>query len=114
MFIPKKNRIAIYSYLFKEGVCVVKKDSALPTHPPRRRVDPHAGGPVAEHRAKSHLPSLSGLLGCTPQAWRPFRHHVEDPEWPQKLAMAKENPRRKEAQGVKYACWAFRSSTARR
>ncbi|GMI48041.1 hypothetical protein TrCOL_g4815 [Triparma columacea] len=33
MFIPKANRIAVYSYLFKEGVCVVKKDSALPTHP---------------------------------------------------------------------------------
>jgi small subunit ribosomal protein S10e len=33
MFIPKKNRIAVYSYLFKEGVCVVKKDSAQPTHP---------------------------------------------------------------------------------
>ncbi|GMH91915.1 hypothetical protein TrVE_jg976 [Triparma verrucosa] len=33
MFIPKKNRIAVYSYLFKEGVCVVKKDSAQKTHP---------------------------------------------------------------------------------
>jgi small subunit ribosomal protein S10e len=33
MFIPKKNRVAIYAYLFKEGVCVVKKDTALPTHP---------------------------------------------------------------------------------
>ena len=33
MFIPKSHRIAIYSYLFKEGVCVVKKDYALPTHP---------------------------------------------------------------------------------
>lgn len=26
MIIPKKNRIAVYSYLFKEGVCVAKKD----------------------------------------------------------------------------------------
>ena len=27
MFIPKENRIATFSYLFKEGVCVVKKDT---------------------------------------------------------------------------------------
>jgi len=26
MFITKKNRLAVYSYLFKEGVIVVKKD----------------------------------------------------------------------------------------
>lgn len=33
MFIPKENRIATYSYLFKEGVCVVKKDTRSATHP---------------------------------------------------------------------------------
>uniref|UniRef100_A0A7S1VS23 Plectin/eS10 N-terminal domain-containing protein n=1 Tax=Grammatophora oceanica TaxID=210454 RepID=A0A7S1VS23_9STRA len=33
MFIPKENRIATFSYLFKEGVCVVKKDTKSPTHP---------------------------------------------------------------------------------
>ena len=33
MFIPKSSRIAVFSYLFKEGVCVVKKDSRSPTHP---------------------------------------------------------------------------------
>ena len=33
MFIPKQHRIATFSYLFKEGVCVVKKDTASPTHP---------------------------------------------------------------------------------
>ena len=33
MFIPKKNRVATYSYLFKEGCLVVKKDPALPVHP---------------------------------------------------------------------------------
>ena len=33
MFIPKANRIATFSYLFKEGVCVVKKDTISPTHP---------------------------------------------------------------------------------
>lgn len=33
MFIPKESRIAVFSYLFKEGVCVVKKDNRSPTHP---------------------------------------------------------------------------------
>ena len=30
---PKKNRVAIYEYLFKEGVLVAKKDFTLPKHP---------------------------------------------------------------------------------
>ena len=33
MFIPKENRIAVFSYLFKEGVLVVKKDTRTQTHP---------------------------------------------------------------------------------
>lgn len=33
MFIPKENRIAVYSYLFKEGVLVVKKDVRTQAHP---------------------------------------------------------------------------------
>ena len=33
MFIPKKNRIATYSYLFKEGVLVCKKDVRMKEHP---------------------------------------------------------------------------------
>ena len=32
MFIPKSNRIAVFSYLFREGVLVVKKDTVSPTH----------------------------------------------------------------------------------
>ena len=32
MLIPKKNRIAIYEYLFKEGVMVAKKDNNAPKH----------------------------------------------------------------------------------
>ncbi|XP_031572919.1 40S ribosomal protein S10-like [Actinia tenebrosa] len=32
MLIPKKNRVAIYEYLFKEGVCVAKKDFNNPKH----------------------------------------------------------------------------------
>ncbi|RUS77493.1 hypothetical protein EGW08_014740 [Elysia chlorotica] len=33
MLIPKKNRVQIYEYLFKEGVLVAKSDKALPKHP---------------------------------------------------------------------------------
>jgi small subunit ribosomal protein S10e len=33
MFIPKANRIAVYKYLFSEGVLVVKKDTISSTHP---------------------------------------------------------------------------------
>ena len=32
MLVPKKNRLAVYSYLFKEGVIVVKKDPFLAKH----------------------------------------------------------------------------------
>jgi len=33
MLISKKNRLAILSYLFKEGVVCAKKDYNLPKHP---------------------------------------------------------------------------------
>ena len=33
MLISKKNRLAILSYLFKEGVVCAKKDFNLPKHP---------------------------------------------------------------------------------
>lgn len=33
MLMPKKNRDKIYEYLFKEGVCVAKKDYNQKTHP---------------------------------------------------------------------------------
>lgn len=29
---PKKNRVAVYEYLFKEGVMVAKKDFHAPKH----------------------------------------------------------------------------------
>lgn len=32
MLMPKKNRVAIYTQLFKDGVCVVKKDPMLKQH----------------------------------------------------------------------------------
>jgi len=33
MLMPKKNRRAIYEYLFKEGVMVAEKDFHKPVHP---------------------------------------------------------------------------------
>ena len=33
ILMPKKNRIAIYELLFKEGVMVAKKDVHMPKHP---------------------------------------------------------------------------------
>lgn len=33
MLIPKKNRVAIYEYLFKEGVLVARKDPFAAKHP---------------------------------------------------------------------------------
>jgi small subunit ribosomal protein S10e len=33
MFIPKANRIAVFKYLFSEGVIVVKKDTVSNKHP---------------------------------------------------------------------------------
>ena len=33
MFIPKANRVAVFKYLFSEGVMVVKKDTVSSTHP---------------------------------------------------------------------------------
>ena len=33
MLIPKKNRLEVYKYLFKEGVLYAKKDYNAPKHP---------------------------------------------------------------------------------
>ena len=33
MLMPKKNRVAIYEHLFKEGVMVAEKDFHAPKHP---------------------------------------------------------------------------------
>ncbi|EDV53392.1 40S ribosomal protein S10a [Drosophila erecta] len=38
MFIPKENRIAIYEYLFKEGVLAAKKDSPITKHPDLEKI----------------------------------------------------------------------------
>lgn len=35
---PKKNRVAIYEYLFKEGVMVAKKDFHEPKHPDLQQI----------------------------------------------------------------------------
>jgi len=33
MLVPKKNRLAVYSFLFQEGVVVTKKDHTMTKHP---------------------------------------------------------------------------------
>jgi small subunit ribosomal protein S10e len=33
MLVPKKNRLEVYKYLFREGVCFAEKDYNLPKHP---------------------------------------------------------------------------------
>jgi len=38
MLMPKKDRIAIYEYLFKEGVMVAEKDFHAPKHPALEKV----------------------------------------------------------------------------
>jgi len=38
MLMPKKDRVAIYEYLFKEGVMVAKKDFHSPRHPALEKV----------------------------------------------------------------------------
>ncbi|ELT91016.1 hypothetical protein CAPTEDRAFT_223757, partial [Capitella teleta] len=38
MLMPKKNRVAIYEHLFKEGVIVAKKDFRAPKHPELEQV----------------------------------------------------------------------------
>lgn len=38
MLMPKQNRVAIYEYLFKEGVMVAKKDYHAPKHPDLEKI----------------------------------------------------------------------------
>ncbi|KOB64892.1 Ribosomal protein 1 [Operophtera brumata] len=38
MLMPKGNRVAIYEYLFKEGVMVAKKDYHAPKHPDLEKI----------------------------------------------------------------------------
>jgi small subunit ribosomal protein S10e len=38
MLMPKKNRVAIFEHLFKEGVIVAKKDYRSPKHPELEQV----------------------------------------------------------------------------
>ena len=61
----------------------------------------------SQRRRSESARAVAARVKCTPQAWRQFRHHVEDPMWPQKLVEAKENPSGKEAQDVKRAALGF-------
>ncbi|KOX74542.1 40S ribosomal protein S10 [Melipona quadrifasciata] len=60
MLMPKKNRVAMYEYLFKEGVMVAKKDYHAPKHPelksiPNLEVCLKSKGYVKEQFAWKHF-----------------------------------------------------------
>eukprot|EP00069_Balaena_mysticetus_P014714 bmy_08807T0 len=56
MLMPKKNRIAIYELLFKEGVMVAKKDVHMPKHP---------------ELADKNVPNLHVMKAIRPETGRP-------------------------------------------
>uniref|UniRef100_A0A8C2RK15 Plectin/eS10 N-terminal domain-containing protein n=1 Tax=Capra hircus TaxID=9925 RepID=A0A8C2RK15_CAPHI len=67
MLMPKKNRIAIYELLFKEGVMVTKKDVHVPKHPEladKTVPDLHAMEAGQSPRARGYVKEQS--------AWRHF------------------------------------------
>lgn len=66
MLIPKKNRIAIYEYLFKEGVLVAKKDSNAPKHPSVEGV-PNLQVVKAAEVCKSNSRGYLSLIECKPR-----------------------------------------------
>lgn len=55
MFMPKKNRVAVYSYLFKEGVMTVEKDSRLPKHHILDVPNIHVLDALKSLKSKSHV-----------------------------------------------------------
>ncbi|CAO2608835.1 40S ribosomal protein S10 [Lemmus lemmus] len=55
MLMPKKNRIAIYELLFKEGVMVAKKDVHMPKHPELADKSLKSRGYVKEQFAWRHF-----------------------------------------------------------
>lgn len=68
MLMPKKNRIAIYELLFKEGVMVAKKDVHLAKHPEladKNVPNLHVMKAMQVGRLDSKLEHCSGLPGCT-------------------------------------------------
>ena len=65
MLIPKKNRIAIYEYLFKEGVLVAKKDNNAPKHPDIEGV-PNLQVVKAAEVCKSNPREYLSLIECKP------------------------------------------------
>ena len=65
MLIPKKNRIAIYEYLFKEGVLVAKKDNNAPKHPDIEGV-PNLQVVKAAEVCKSNTREYLSLIECKP------------------------------------------------
>lgn len=59
---PKKNRVAVYEYLFKEGVCVAKKDFHLAKHPDIGVPNLHVIKAVQVKNRPTYIPIIPYLL----------------------------------------------------
>lgn len=99
MLMPKKNRIAIYELLFKEGVMVAKKDVHLAKHPELadknvpnlhvmkamqvRKNEGPACKVLTKTRINWDVVTVNGLVGrrkrgnVTKWSWMCFEHHLE-------------------------------------
>nr|CAI9702908.1 unnamed protein product [Rangifer tarandus platyrhynchus] len=96
MLMPKKNRIAIYELLFKEGAMVVKKDVHMPKHPEL------ADKNVPDHHVMKAILSLKSRGYVKEQfAWRHFYWYPTDERiqylhdylhWPPEIVPANSAP----------------------
>lgn len=67
MLVPKKNQIAIYELLFKEGVMVTKMDIHMPKHPKladKNMPNLHVMKAMQSFKSRGHVKEQF--------AWRPY------------------------------------------
>merc|ERR1712051_861332 len=55
MLIPKKDRVLIYEYLFKEGVLVAKKDPFMAKHPEIEVKNLHVMGALTSLKSRGYV-----------------------------------------------------------
>jgi len=58
MLIPKKNRLAVYSYLFKEGVIVTSKKLVMTKHPNVEVPNIHVVKLLQSLKSRGHVKEL--------------------------------------------------------
>ena len=61
----------------------------------------------SQRRRRESAQSVAARMLCTPQAWRQFRHHAEDPQWLERLTRAKVNPGGDDARSVRRIALGF-------